>query len=113
MDTVISQINIYFQKSRLTKKEFAQKVNVSEITIRKILNGEQSIKVSTLQKISEILDVDICAFFSVKERDDLEVIKLKDEIKDLKKQMKKDENHINLLIDHIEILKSYKKKENE
>ncbi len=63
MDKITDRINYYFKESNLTKKEFGKQVGVSEVTIHNILNGNQSIKVETLQKIAEVLKIEITHFF--------------------------------------------------
>ena len=88
-DNLLKKINYYFANSRLTKKEFARLIDVSEVTVQSILNGKQSIKVDTLQKIAEVLKVDVSDFFdSKRQNSDIENSEINDRVKELKSLIK-------------------------
>lgn len=63
MDKIIEKINLLLTKLNMSKRDFAKGIGVSEVTVQKILNNQQSIKVETLQKIANVLGVDIREFF--------------------------------------------------
>ena len=72
MKKITEKINKLFKESNLTKKEFGRQVGVSEVTAHSILNGRQSIKVETLEKIADVLDVKMSYFFSESDISDIE-----------------------------------------
>jgi transcriptional regulator with XRE-family HTH domain len=70
---VLKNINFYFSKSRLTKKEFARLIGVTEVTVQRILSDKQSIKVDMLLKIADVLEIDVINLFTREENDQLKV----------------------------------------
>ena len=62
----MNKIKEYRKKAGLSQAELAQKVGVSEISIRKYENGERRPKLETLLSIADVLDVDINEFESLR-----------------------------------------------
>ena len=105
-----SKIKEIAKKKNISLKELALKINVSETGFHQSIRS-QSMRIDVIEKIAKALDVNICVFFTDDKFESSDTTQLKSEIKELKKQTKKDEKYIDILIDHIETLKRLYTKE--
>ena len=62
----MNKIKEYRKKAGLSQAELAQKVGISEISIRKYESGERRPKLETLISIAKVLDVDVNEFESLR-----------------------------------------------
>lgn len=61
------QVKIERKKINLSQEEFAYKVGLHRTFIGDIENGKRNISISTLQKITEAINMNISEFFSLVE----------------------------------------------
>jgi len=94
-------------EKNINLKELADKISMSETGLRRSIR-EEIMRIDVLEKISSVLKVDICLFFKDKAVDSIEVIALKNEIKDLLKENEKNEKYIHVLEEHISLIKDIK-----
>ena len=90
MERVRRNIKVFRKKRDLTQKELAEKSGLHRVTIAKIESGEESLTLNKLVKIAKGLEVEIEMLFvllgeyEAMKRDQIEVIHLRRENKDLK-----------------------------
>lgn len=62
MELILNKIKILLEEKRLTINELCEKIEITDMGFRKMFSNE-SLKVSTLKKISEVLEVPVTYFF--------------------------------------------------
>lgn len=60
---ILHKIKILLKEKKINYEEFAKKINVSKPTVVNYFAGRSKIDIDTIQKIAEVLEVDISYFF--------------------------------------------------
>ena len=124
MDLIYNRIKLICKERQMTLRQLSMNLGITEVGFQKMFNSE-SLKVKTLSKISEILDINITMFFeNITKLNELNSIEIKNnhgviggiqhngskdesvELQLCKQKIKSLEEHILLLKDTIEILKN-------
>jgi len=67
---VVNKIKEKIKEKRISQRQLAKMINVSQVTVNSMLAQKTGIKVDVLQKIADVLNVPICYFFKRNYDDD-------------------------------------------
>lgn len=104
-----SKIKDIAREKKISLKELANKIEVSETGFHQSIKS-RTMRIDVLEKISSVLEVDICTFFSDKKLENKDTRELKKEITTLKTDIENKDKYIKVLEEHIETLKLLHKK---
>ena len=95
MNKIGQKIKLVRQRSGLSQENMAEQLNISQPSYARLERDDSKISITKLITIAKILDVSVCDFFEngcnhkQKETNNTLIQQLKDEIKFLRKMIKK------------------------